>query len=161
MRDFIRTLSDKINSASYAVALTLLVILSTVLIIQIVTRYVLNSSLSWTEEIARYCFIWLHMLAAGICVKKKMHPSVSFLVNMTPARVQAVLAVTVNLLLILAASILLLQGLKIAMLTMEQPSPAVQVPLGLVYLAVPVGAFTMICHVLADMFVGGNAAKQP
>jgi TRAP-type C4-dicarboxylate transport system permease small subunit len=48
---------------------TLLFIMMIIMGIQIVARYALGNSLSWSEEITRFCFIWTGFLSISYCVK--------------------------------------------------------------------------------------------
>ena len=43
------------------------------LFVQVVSRYVFNHSLSWSEELARYIFIWQVWLGSSYCVKENRH----------------------------------------------------------------------------------------
>ena len=52
---------------------------------QVVCRFVLNSSLTWSEELCRYLFVEMVFLGAGVCVLEKKHASVDIIVNLLPA----------------------------------------------------------------------------
>ena len=65
---------------------------------QFFTRYVLNNSAAWTEEIARYLLIAVVFVGAAIGVAKNNHIQVDFLYRYLPARVARVLAVAVDVL---------------------------------------------------------------
>jgi TRAP-type C4-dicarboxylate transport system permease small subunit len=60
-------------------ALVFLGIMVIALFVQVFTRYIMNASLSGTEELARYCFVWCTMLGAGICVASDDHAAVTIL----------------------------------------------------------------------------------
>lgn len=72
----------KINGGIDAVYMTTAGILFIVLIaasfVQVFTRYIMNSSLVGTEELARYCFIWMSLLGGSIAVGKWAHTSMAF-----------------------------------------------------------------------------------
>lgn len=60
------------------ILMTLLVLMSIVLGLQIVARYVFNNSLSWSEELVRYLFIWSTFLGIPYSIKKGISIRVDF-----------------------------------------------------------------------------------
>lgn len=52
--------------------------------VQVVARYVFNSSLSWSEELLRYLFIWLAFLGMSYCVKKGSHMRIDIIEQLVP-----------------------------------------------------------------------------
>jgi TRAP-type transport system small permease protein len=63
---------------------------------QFVTRYVMNDSAAWTEEIARYLLIGVVFVGAAIGVAKNNHIQVDLLYRLVPARVGRVMATAVD-----------------------------------------------------------------
>ena len=47
-----------------------LIAMTLIMGIQVLSRYVLGQSLSWSEEITRYLFIWSGFLSVSYCSKK-------------------------------------------------------------------------------------------
>ena len=47
-------------------------------------RYVLNNSLPWTEEMARYLMIWFAFIGMAIAFRDEEHVNVSFVLNLFP-----------------------------------------------------------------------------
>ena len=64
--------------------------------LQFFTRYVLNDSLAWTEEIATYCLVAVVFLGAAMCVRVGRHIHVDFLFRYLPARVARGLATGID-----------------------------------------------------------------
>ena len=64
----------------------LMVAIVAIIFTQVVTRYLLHVSLSWSEEFARYLLIWLAMLSAAYGFKIKAHFALVFVVNRFPGR---------------------------------------------------------------------------
>ena len=52
------------------ILLVLLVIMTGLMGIQIISRYIFNASLSWSEELTRYLFIWSGFISISYCIKK-------------------------------------------------------------------------------------------
>jgi TRAP-type C4-dicarboxylate transport system permease small subunit len=65
-------------------------------ILQFFTRYVLNDSLAWTEEIATYCLVAVVFLGASMCVRLGRHIHVDLLFRYLPARVARALATSID-----------------------------------------------------------------
>jgi TRAP-type C4-dicarboxylate transport system permease small subunit len=65
--------------------------------LQFFTRYVLNDSFAWTEEIATYCLVALVFVGSAMCVRMNRHIQVDFLYRYLPHRPARVLATAVDL----------------------------------------------------------------
>lgn len=115
-------------------------IMVAVIFLQVVMRQ-LDNSLSWTEELARYCFIWLVYIGISYGVKKDRHIKVDVMLLVLKNKGKIILTIIANLLFIVFAIFVIRYGFDIAMqlLSFGQKSPANQIPMGLIYLATPVG----------------------
>jgi TRAP-type C4-dicarboxylate transport system permease small subunit len=69
-------------------SLLLLYVTVVVVFVQVIARYILKVSLPWTEEIARFAFIWLIFLANAMAERQKEHFRVSYFVEQAPRRVR-------------------------------------------------------------------------
>lgn len=116
----------------------LVVILSTGT--QVFTRYILNASQPWTEELARYAFIWTNLLGSAVAVRHGSHAAVSILEGKLKGKTWIVQQVVVYSLMLLCCAILIVFGFRMVSVASKQLSPAMRFPMSLVYLAVPVGA---------------------
>jgi TRAP-type C4-dicarboxylate transport system permease small subunit len=112
-----------------------------VLFAQVVSRFVFSNSLSWSEELARYLFIWLIFLCLGAVTLRGEHVAIDLVTDRLPPGTrriceQACLAVAfaINV-------VLLIAGFQIAyvLLDLGQTSAALALPMWLVYSALPVG----------------------
>jgi len=64
--------------------------------LQFFTRYVLNDSFAWTEEIATYCLVAIVFVGAAMCVRLGRHIHVDFLFRYLPTGVARVLATAID-----------------------------------------------------------------
>ena len=78
------------------VSATLVMVIS--ILLQVFFRYVMNAPLYWSEEIARYAFVWLVFIGAAIASKRGSHIGVDYVVMHLPEVPKNVLAILVNLL---------------------------------------------------------------
>jgi len=131
---------------------TFLVLIFSLLVLdvvwQVVSRYVVGQSSSFTEEFARFALIWLTVLgAAYINGQKEGHLSMDFLLSKLPSGkkikrqkiIQLTMAVFALVVMIIGGGNLVYTTLKLG-----QISPALLVPLGFVYAIVPISGAIII-----------------
>src|SRR6201991_2917345 len=71
--------------------------LAFIVFLQFFTRYVLNDSLAWTEEIARYGLMWVVFIGGAVVTRKNTHIAVELLSNvMRPGPLRSVLLASVD-----------------------------------------------------------------
>ena len=58
----LKKFADLVNKVVAVFAIILFVILICACVLQVFFRFVLHNSLSWSEELARFCFIWMHLI---------------------------------------------------------------------------------------------------
>lgn len=78
------------------VALGLFWLLGATVFYQFFTRYVLNDSAAWTEEVARYLLIGVVFIGASISVTKNLHIQVDFFYRYLPRRLGRALSTAVD-----------------------------------------------------------------
>ncbi|WP_053218272.1 TRAP transporter small permease [Virgibacillus senegalensis] len=122
----------------------LLVLISSVMVsvifVQVIMR-IFGNSLSWSEELGRYCFIWLIYLGISYGVKKQRHIKVDVVLMLLKNKARIALNILANLLFLTFALFVVYYGKDIAVKLLEygQQSPALHIPMGLVYMATPIG----------------------
>jgi len=124
--------------------------MSVAVFIQIIFRYLLHQPIYWSEEFPRFILIWLTFLGSAIAMKNRSHLSISLLTNRLSVQKRIWVQFFANLLSLLFISILVWGGIIITILTMPNRTAALQMPTGLVYLAVPVGGTIMIIYLLKN-----------
>ena len=83
--------------------------------LQVFFRYVLEQPLSWSEELARYAFVWLSFLGAAMALGKRLHFGVDYFVNKLPSRFSAGLEVGTNLLILIFVLVVIVKGYETAL----------------------------------------------
>jgi TRAP-type C4-dicarboxylate transport system permease small subunit len=111
-----------------------------VIFLQVVMRQ-LDNSLSWTEELARYSFIWLVYIGISYGVKKQRHIKVDVMLLLLKDKGKLILSTLANVLFLVFCLFVIRYGYDIAtqLLQFGQKSPANKIPMGLVYMATPIG----------------------
>lgn len=123
----------------------LLIAASVILFVNVIGRYVFNSSFVWAEEVVRYQIVWLVFVGASVAARKGIHIGVDALVQIMPAGAQKLVRIGVLCLCVLFCGILLFYGVELMLQTrsFNQRTPAMQAPFWWAQLAIPVGAALM------------------
>lgn len=131
--------------------------------IQVFFRYVIQDPPTWTEELARYLFIWQIFLAAGVAFGRGSHIVVDALLMALPRAGKRVLLIVSNLMVLAFLLVLIWQGANMAGLTSNTFSTAMTLNMGMVYAALPVGAVVSALYVilrLLGLFRGTGGASE-
>ncbi len=113
------------------IMILLLIGMTVVMGCQIVSRYLFKMSLSWSEEITRYMFIWSAFMSVSLCTRKCISIKIDQFIKMFPRRGEAFFKI-LNLTISLAVFLYLLPySWKYLMVTIEsgQVSPAIGLPM--------------------------------
>jgi len=123
-----------------------------VVLLQVVSRYLLDNSLTWTEELSRYLFAWIIFLGAALGLRDQSHIKVDFFVAHFPRHLQRVVD-NINFVLIaifLVTAVIF--GFQWVGETADTRSPALSLPVNWVlYGALPCGALVGVLY----LFMGG------
>jgi TRAP-type C4-dicarboxylate transport system permease small subunit len=114
--------------------------------LQVFFRYVLNYSLSWTEEIGRYSFVWLTFVGAALCVLNESHIGLDLFIKRLSHRNQFIFQIFVDLSIMAFLLFLIFQGSLITQKTVRQVSAALHIPMSVFYFSIPLGAFFMLVN---------------
>ena len=160
MKDALDKVCSMVNRIYGGAALLLLAVLTGAMAVQVFTRYVLGSSLSGTEELGRYCFIWMTMLGSSICVSSDSHAAVTILNDHLKGRMKGGHKISVDILILACAVLLFIQGIKMAAMTTRQLTPTLHIPMSVIYCSLPAGAFGIILNGINNLIKRMDEAKS-
>ncbi|WP_447980909.1 MULTISPECIES: TRAP transporter large permease [Pseudomonadota] len=120
-----------------------------ILLAGVISRYVFNMPLSWSDELAGTLFIWLSMLGAVLALDRGEHMRLTALVNKMSPRWQSRLETVTALLVCVVTSLIILPAMQHAGEEMAITTPALGLPAGLRAAALPVGAGLMMLTSIA------------
>ncbi len=127
---------------------------------QVFSRYVLNTSFAFTEELARFSLIWLSILGAGYLSGKREHLSMDFLYQKFSWKNRKKVLIFIELCIFLFALIVMVIGgfnLVYTTLHLGQLSGTLRIPLGYIYAILPVsGLFIMLFSVYHTIKINAN-----
>ena len=130
------------------VLITLVVVMTVVVLLQVIYRYLLTQPLYWSEELARYLFVWISLFGAALSVQRRGHFGMDFFFRMLPDKGRRFLIFVIFLLMGVVIFVLVIQGIVLVQKTAAQQSPAMEISMGWAYASLPVGALLMAVHLL-------------
>ena len=148
----------KLRSQIDSVLEKILVIIMSSMVInvlwQVFSRYILTNPSSFTDELARYLMIWVGVLGAAYVAGKGNHVAITyFSEKFSPNNLERV-KVAINLIILGFAFFgMLVGGLSLVYITMvlEQLSPSLKIPLGIVYAVIPLSGILIIYYKILDL----------
>jgi TRAP-type C4-dicarboxylate transport system permease small subunit len=131
----------------------LLIGISFIILLQIVMR-LLKMSLPWPEELARYFYVWSVFLSLSYSIHTGLNLRVDLLINFLPNKLHTSMNFLLQFVDTLFFTTLFYHSLRviIAVKTSNQTSPALEIPMYIVYLIVPVGFFLATLRAAQQMY---------
>lgn len=124
------------------ILLILLVLMTCIMGIQIVSRYVFQNSLTWSEELVRYMFVWTAFLGIPFCIKHGLSIKVDQFRNLFPIPLQKALMYIDKIIIFVLFLVMFIYSCLVvkASYLSGQTSPAMQIPMWIVQLSVCVSS---------------------
>lgn len=135
----------------YAVAILLTGMVVTVFS-NVVSRYFLKAALAWSEEVARFMFIWLVFLSAVLAYVNNEHLALDILVKKLPEKIGYVVAIICDFIVMYALYLITVGGKTLAMQSWKWLSPATSFSYGVVYLIVPICGGLMLFQTVLKLY---------
>ena len=129
------SLSKQVNRLLHAAIAVCLMCMSTFVFINVILRYFFNEGLTWAEEASRYLFIWLIFLGAIVAYKDNVHLGVDTLVVKLSVKHRRILFIINNIILAITMGLCVDGTWKITLLTSDQVSSSLQLPMSWVYVS--------------------------
>ncbi len=129
------------NRLEISICIVLMCVLSVLLFIQVFFRYVMQDSLSWSEELARYCFVWLVYMGIPYGCKIMRHIKIDAGLYLFPKKMRKFVVIFGDIIFFAFALVIVYfaWGLEQKQIMFGQLSPAMQIPMWIPYGAPFVG----------------------
>jgi TRAP-type C4-dicarboxylate transport system permease small subunit len=146
-----KLLLDKILGAFLVFLMTVMVFAVTW---QVFSRYALQSSSSFTEEVARYLLIWIGLLGAAFVSGQRQHLSIDILGPKLEEAKRIKLRMGINVLIIaFSLGVMIIGGSNLVYVNylLGQTSAALNIPLGTIYLVLPISGVLVIIYKIIEL----------
>ena len=134
----IKWIDENLEKFLLGILLSIMVI---VMGIQVVARYVFNSSLSWSEELTRYLFVWSAFLSLPYTIKTNIALKIDQLVQVLPSKVKKIFWIIGYIIMVVFFIYMFRVSIKVVQssIVSGQKSPALGLPMYLIQLSALVG----------------------
>jgi len=127
--------------------------LAFIVFLQFFTRYILNDSLAWTEEIARYGLMWVVFIGGAMVTRRNTHIAVELLSNvMKPGPLRATLLACVDVVKLGFLGLLAYFSVTITERMHMQRMTVFDLPMSYVYAGVGLGCFMMLARQIQNFW---------
>lgn len=115
-----------------------------VMMYQVILRYCFSAANAWSEELARYLFIYDVMIGAAIATRKNSHLQVDFLINLFKPKVKCMFTIGATLAGIVFLGFLFSYSLTLCQTAANNISAGLQISMSIPYACMPIGVVLMI-----------------
>lgn len=122
---------------------------------QVASRYLLKSPSVFTDELAGFLLIWVGLLGAGYATGQKLHLAIDLFPNQLKADKRKYLEIVINALIsVFAILVMIVGGARLVYLTLSlnQLSAALKLPLGYVYIVVPISGVIITYYCFESIY---------
>ena len=153
----LRLLNDKLEEVFLVVLMAIAVILVAA---QVCTRW-LGIPLPWSEEVARYIFLWLVWVGAAYATKERKHISIDVLVKRFPQMGQKVCSVLVSLMWLAFVVFMIVVSIQLTSAVYQGGSTATGsgTPMWVPYASIPVGMALMLFRLVQNLIQDFRGSK--
>jgi TRAP-type C4-dicarboxylate transport system permease small subunit len=129
----------------------ILAIMAGAVFIQVVLRFLGRSGIDGLEEVPRYLFIWLVMIGAAAAMWRNEHTVLDYFLNLFGRRGRALIIAFTNAVSILLFAYLIKLSFTLVPNAQFQTSPGLGLPLGYVFVAIPIGSALIILPMVRNI----------
>jgi len=131
-----------------------------VIFMQVIMRYVFNNSLSWSEELGKFLFVWLSWFGISIGARRKEHIKITMVVDRLPYRVARSCDLAAELVVIGICVVTAIYGVSLVGSQAHVRYAGIRISMSWGYLSVVVGCVLMILRCIATMVEDVVAIKN-
>lgn len=124
-----------------SICVALMAVMTVLIFVQVIMRKVFSNSLTWSEELARYLFIWLIYLGISYGSKIMKHLKIDAGLSLFPSKMRPYIVILGDIIFLIFAIYIMITGWNLCLMQIRlgKTSPALKLPLQYVYAAPMVG----------------------
>ncbi|MDD6212514.1 MAG: TRAP transporter small permease [Clostridiales bacterium] len=137
-------------------------IMACIMMFQVIMRYAFKNSLSWSEELTRFLFIWSAFLAISYCIRTRLAVRITLVVDALPGKLKYIMLIIVDLIEAAVYGFMAPYAYSYLMQTITngQLSTAMRIPMWIIYLAPLVGFVLSVIRSLQMVYLDFKAMQS-
>ena len=140
-----------VRKVLYGFSVAAMSVMLMIIFAQVVTRYTVGYTPEWSEELARFLFVWVVFLGSALIMGESGHLAVQFLPNKFKGTAfGTILDIVINVSGYIFIILLLTQGWKMTSIMTFQRAPGLDIPMSWVYAIIPVSCVLMLLYLLKE-----------
>lgn len=143
MIDFFESIFTKIDIILKWLITILFGSMAIIIFLQVISRYIFQSPLPWSEELARFLFIWITFIGGVMAARKGSHIGVEIVVNAFNNKGKKIIIFISSIITSFFFGLTFYLSVSVFDKMMVQTSPAMGLPIGYPYLGVIIGSLLM------------------
>lgn len=140
----LQTIMNGIRKLTEWAVISLFATIVVVVFYQVFSRYLFHNPPSWSEEVARFCQVWMIMLASPMCIREGCHLAVDYLSGAFSPWINNFIQFVINVLILFYIPFIAFFGYKLTLIGQFQTSPALQLNMFFIYLIFPLSGTLML-----------------
>jgi len=150
---FVELLSNYLENLAGITSTISCALMVIIVIMGVISRYIFNNSLLWTEELSRYLMICMAFIAIIAACKTNDNIALLSIRNLLPKKIQIIIKYFNRFWIIFFLYIIAIYGYSGALRGMRQVSASLHVPLGIFFMVVPISAMLVIVQIIFMMII--------
>jgi C4-dicarboxylate transporter DctQ subunit len=143
----------RLQSVQTVVIAFILGIMMTLIIINVITRFVFNYTLSWSEECARYLFVQLIFLGCSLGIKENKQIRIDLIDNFLKGKSRKTIELLRHAISLIATCVLILGGMGLIEAGRKVLSAGMRLPMFLFYICIPIGCILCTIELIHQIII--------
>ena len=149
-----------LRKAEEALIVASLCVIVVLVSVQVFARYFFHGGFLWSDELVGFLLVIVAMIGSAIAYREKMHTSLDYFFAKTRGALRVIMRIVIEVSSVFFLVMLVYSGSMLALGSMRQRAFTLDIPIGAVYLAVPVGAALILLEVVLAKAVDLAAAVK-
>lgn len=143
---------DRLFKVIEVLMASMLALMIVLVFMNVILRYFFNSGITWSEEMARFLFIWIIYIGAISAMRDNTHLGVDTVIRRLPAGIQKWAYLSGQVLIFVMMILLLIGSWDLTLLNIDSKASATNIPLTLIYGIGLITGFCIALNVVANCY---------
>ena len=140
-----------LNHTEEIVIVAMFALMVAVIFLQVIMRYVFSNSLSWSEELGKFLFVWISWMGISLGQREGEHIKITMLTDRLPFRLAQIVNIISDIVVIIICAVIFYYGVELVVAQGNVPYAGIKISTSWGYLAVVLGCGLMILRTLVSI----------